>query len=72
VSQKSSPSTTGDRQGVSSYMPQGPDICCGFVSILNLNIGFPNFGERGAFMVEGISGVGKGVSELLQAVYIKS
>jgi len=44
-------------------------ICCGFVSILNLNFGFPNFGGRGAHMEMGISGVEQGVSDLLQAVY---
>ena len=40
-------------------------ICCSFESILNLNFGFHNFGTRGAPMVVGISGVGKGVSVLL-------
>jgi len=42
-------------------------ICCGFASILNLNFGFPNFWGRGAPLVVGISGVGQGVSELLQS-----
>jgi len=50
----------GVRQGVRELLqvytkPLG--ICCGFTSILNLNFGCPNFGRRGAHMVEGISGV---------------
>jgi len=46
-------------------------ICCGFFSSFNLNFGFPNFWERGAPLMEGISGVRQGVSELLQTVYTK-
>ena len=41
-------------------------ICCGFASIINLNFWFPSFGERGTAVLVGISGVGQGVSELLQ------
>ena len=47
-------------------------ISCGFASVLNLNFGFPNFGEGLPLWWWDFVGIdSESVNELLQAVYTK-